>query len=142
MKRAFQNTPVRVVELKRGEATATFTLHPLPLGWHAMLARVYPVPVEFVGTGTGPAQARPVESASYEHGYRTSLILIAKGLQLQVEAIAPTTDDRASWDRYAVKVQTEMETAGLVEGDILLLKRELDKVNAGVARQGNVVAPS
>lgn len=142
MKAAFKNTLTRVAELKRGDEVISFVLHPLPLGFHAHVARVYPAPVEFIGTGTGPAQARPVESASYEHGYRTSLILIAKGLREQIEAVAPTTDDRASWDAYALKVQAEMGMAGLVEGDIMLLKRELDKVNAGLARLGNAAAPS
>jgi hypothetical protein len=122
----------RTAEIKRGkDVVATFDLYPLPLGYAAHVDRMYPAPVEYVGNGV-KNEARPIAAAVYQHNYKTMLILLAKSLQDQVETKPPTSDKRDAWEAYANALLAEFQEAGLVEGEVLQLRREMDAVNAGV----------
>lgn len=130
----------RTVEIKRGgETVATFTVHPIPLGYAAYLDRVFPHPVEYVGNGV-KQEPRPVPGATYEHNYQTMMLLIAKSLRDQMETQPPTSEKRPDWAAYAKAVQAEYSEAGLVEGDLILLRKEMELVNQGVA--GKEAPPS
>lgn len=139
--RGFVKPLTRQVQLVRGEETITLILHPLPLAYHAHVLRVFPAPVEYVGAGGGAPVAKPIESAAYEHGYKVALILIAKSLRGEVQAKEPKVDDAAAWGKYAEAIKEEFAAAGFVEGDINVLKREVDRVNAGLGSKGKDAAP-
>lgn len=121
----------RTVEIRRGDETVTFVMHPLPLGYHAYLERVYPAPVEYVGNGV-KNEPRPLVNAVYEYNYLVLLCLIAKSLRDQVDTQPPTTEKRADWEAYARALKAEYSEAGLIEGDLILLRKGMDQVNQGV----------
>lgn len=121
----------RTVEIKRGGESATFTLYPLPLGYHAYLERVYPPPVEYVGNGV-KNEPRALQNAAYEHNYLTMLCMIAKSLRDQVDTQPPTSEKRADWDAYARALKAEYSEAGLIEGDLMLLRKSMEQVNQGI----------
>jgi hypothetical protein len=125
----------RTVEIKRGDEVTTFTMYPLPLGYHAYLERVYPSPVEYVGNGV-KNEARPVQNALYEHNYLSMLCMIAKSLRDQVEAQPPTSEKRADWDAYAKALKAEYSEAGLIEGDLMALRKGMEQVNQGIMGKG------
>jgi len=137
--RGFKTTSVREVILTRqaeeGEVKLSFFLQALPLGYHELLAAVYPVKVtEYVN---GKPVTSPADQAA--HDAMVGYLLLAKSLRdadpAQIETPEPGVGaTRDAWHAYALAVQAEFVAANLVVGDIQALAKGLQLANLGAGR--------
>lgn len=141
MKTAFTRPLSRLVTLTHGTADGgeeqiQLALHPVPAGFRAYMSQVYPDPVEYVNAKpTGIDRARLPRT----EWYRT-LAMIAKSLGDELETRPPTGSAPDMWIAYAENVELELQRAGVTEGDVIVLARELAKVDNGAGNLGNASA--
>ena len=131
MKVAFTAPHTTTATLTHGKEAITLVLSAVPLGYDAYLTRVYPQPSEVIN-GVRVA----IESAAYSWRYDHNLLVLAKALGDQLDAVAPTTSDPGAWKAYAEAVRAETAAGGFNDDDYLKLLSALSALHTGTGEPG------
>jgi len=137
MKTKFVQPLTRRVRLvhggKEAEEVVELDVAPLPAGFIAFVQTVIPDPIEYLnGVPRGVDQARMPRAT-----WHRNLCLVARALGGQVDASAPVSSDPPAWTAYAERLEVELRDAGLTEGDVDQLIKEINRVNHGAGTVGN-----
>lgn len=137
MKSKFTQPLTRRVRLVHGgkdsEEVVELDVAPLPAGFISYVQTVLPDPIEYIN-----AQPKGVDAARLPRVvWHRNLVLVARALGTVVDAVAPSVSDPTAWTAYAETLQAEFRDAGLTEGDVDVLIKEINRVNHGAGTVGN-----
>lgn len=130
--KSFVRVLTRTVRLSHGvgdeKETLEITLRPCPVGFLNQLERQFPPPVQYVNGKETPAPTQQMRA------YQSAFNLCVLGWQLGSEVTTEWPGNQATAEglqSYAKSLATELEGAGLTEGDLQQLFTEAIALNNG-----------